>query len=116
MKPSIFQKPNLTHQTLEHFINLVNRCQMKYWASDLLAKNLKPHEIREAVRRAMAACKGGGEEVKHHFQLMYTTSNHGVSFNDCKLSELGYNLTILNANPNNKFVAGFQLKLIDALV
>ena len=111
MKPSIFRTQRFRHHALDHFMDMVHSSQMNYWASDLLAKGLKPEEIRCAVRRAMMACTSSGEDYHCHFQLMYTSSTNGVSFDDCKMTRLGYRLTILNANPSNVYVAKVQVKL-----
>ena len=111
MKPSIFRRQQFRHQTLDQFVVAIHQRQMKYWASDLLSKGLKPIEIRQAVRRAMSVCKKNGRDIRKHFQLMYTASNQGVSFDDCRMSRLGFRLTVMNANSNNPFVAKFQLKL-----
>ena len=111
MKPSVFRTHTYRNQSLEYFLDMVNRSQMRYWASDLLAKGLKPDEIRKAVRRAMVACTNNDLDFHRHFHLMYTSSTQGVSFDDCKMTKLGYRLTILNANPQNKYVARFQIKL-----
>ena len=111
MKPSKFRTQPLRHQSLEHFLDMVHASQMNYWASDLLAKGLQPEEIRCAVRRAMIACTSSGEDYHRHFHLMYTSSSQGISFDDCKMTRLGYRLTILNANPSNNYVARVQVKL-----
>jgi hypothetical protein len=111
MKPSVFRSQIYRNQSLEHFLDMVHASQMTYWASDLLSKGLKPDEIRQAVRRGMMACERGGLDFHRHFKLMYTSSSKGVSFDDCKMSRLGYRLTILNANPRNKYVARVQIKL-----
>ena len=116
MKPSIFRFTAPRQRSLEHFLDLVHSSQMTYWASDLLSKGLKPDDIRRAVQRAMTACKLSGKEVRRHFQPMYTATNQGVAFDDCKLSKLGYALTLLNANVRNKYVAQYQLKMVERIL
>ena len=110
MKPSVFRTQTYRNQSLELFLDMVHTSQMTYWASDQLSKGLKPDDIRQAVRRGMMACKNGGLDFHRHFKMMYTSSNQGVSFDDCKRTKLGYRLTILNANPRNKYVARVQIK------
>jgi len=111
MKPAVFRTRAFRSKSMDQFLEMVHSCQMRYWASDLLAKGLTPDEIRNAVRRGMMACTSSGTDYHHHFQLMYTSSSEGVSFDDCKMSRLGYQLTILNASPSNKYVASIQIKL-----
>lgn len=111
MKPAVFRTRAFRNKSMDEFIDMVNSCQMSYWASDLLDQGLNPDEIRRAVGRAMLACTSAGLDFHGHFKLMYTSADQGVSFDDCKMTRLGYQLTILNASPSNKYVASYQIKL-----
>lgn len=98
-------------EALQYIEDLVYGAQMPYLASDLLDRGLAPGEVVEAVRRAMMACERGGLPVRRHFQMVYT-SRGGSLMRDCKLSGLGYALTLLNASPRHPRVAEWQLRVL----
>ncbi len=96
---------------LQYIEELVYGAQMPYLAGDLLDRGLGPGEVVEAVRRAMMACERAALPVRRHFQLVYT-SRGGSLVRDCKLSRLGYALTLLNASPRHPEVAEWQLRVL----
>ncbi len=96
---------------LEAFEDQYYQAQMPYLASDLLELGLRPSEIIEAVRRAIAACEYGGLRPKHHFLPVYS-ARKGMMIRDCKLTQLGYALTMLNASPHHPQIAQWQLRVL----
>lgn len=96
---------------LDTFYDFYFSSKMKYFASDLLKEGLSPSEITKAVRRAITACKAADVEIRQHFAPVYAQAN-GVLVEDCKLSQLGYMMVLLNANVKLPIVAQWQLELI----
>jgi len=112
MKYSTLRRP-FRNKAIGRFIDQVQRNQQCYWASDLVLNGLTSDEICQAIQRAMNSCKSSGVDVDVHFQLKHLGSEECSSFNDCKLSKYGYLLTVINANPNNEYVAQFQKRVMD---
>jgi len=96
---------------LEDFLALLFGQQLTYFASDLLSHGLSPSAVTEAVRKAMLAARAANLNLREHFQLMYTASQDKL-IRDCKLSNLGYALVLLNADVKNTTVANWQVKLV----
>ncbi len=96
---------------LENFLDQVYQSNMSMLASSLLGKGLSVDEINEAVERAYNVCEAAGITTRQHFCFLYTQSNLGL-MRDCKLTQMAYQLVLLNANTNNKAVASFQLKVL----
>jgi hypothetical protein len=111
MHLALYQKYDL-EESLENFLNLHYGGQMKYFASDLLDNGLSPQAITNAVRRAMLAARSAGLNVREHFFLVYTERN-GEVMRDCKLSQMGYALVMLNADVRNDNVAKWQVKILE---
>jgi len=106
----IYQKEYGESQSMDDFRDLYLGIQLKYFASDLLREGFTPQDIREAVQKAMTACKTASLEVRKHFSLVYTQVSGG-SIYDCKLSKFGYALVLLNARPDIPIVARWQAKM-----
>ena len=111
MNVVIFQANNEAQNALTDFRDLYFNSQMKYFASDLLREGLSPIAIRDAVQKAIRICNTSNLEVREHFQLIYTEMK-GTIIRDCKLSELGYGLVMLNAEETIPLVAQWQLKVL----
>jgi hypothetical protein len=102
---------NEVEDSLTNFRNLYFNGQMKYFASDLLQEGLSPTAIRDAVQKAIRICNISDLEVRAHFQPVYTEMK-GTIIKDCKLSQLGYGLVMLNAEETLPIVAQWQLKVV----
>ncbi len=107
----IFQHQNNLEDSLSNFRDLYFSSQMKYLASDLLNEGFSPNTIKDAVQKAITICKTSNLEIREHFQLVYTELE-GMIIKDCKLSQLGYGLVMLNAEETIPVVAQWQLKVI----
>jgi hypothetical protein len=95
-----------------HFRELMMDRELCYLASDLYAFGLDDaHDLNDAIIRAISVCKAVGIPVRANFKMVFT-SRDGAVYCDWKLSSLGRKLLILNANPNNPFVAKMQIKLL----
>lgn len=101
-------------KALDEFLRSYYGCQLHHLASDLLDKGLSPVDIITAIKRAMTICQTGGLEVQAHFMPIYS-SRDGAVIRDCKLSELGLKLVLLNARPSARAVAQFQLRVVKLL-
>lgn len=112
MKFSTLRRP-FRDKAIGLFIDQVHRNRQCYWASDLVSNGLTSDEICRAIQRALDSCKRSGMDVDLHFQLKHFGSEECSSFNDCKLSRFGYLLTVINANPNNEYVAQFQKQVLE---
>jgi hypothetical protein len=111
MEIIIYHQEYNSSETLENFIDLLNSCSMKYFASDLLEEGLTSRDISQAIERAMSAARAAGVETRKHFAPMYTQTQSGL-IKDCKLSRLGYALTLLNADVKTPLVARWQVQLV----
>lgn len=110
MHLAIYQKKYRTYDTLDHFQELYYSFGMPHLASDLLNIELTPKQILNAVKKGMRAIEASGESKQKHFLPVYSERN-GQIFRDCKLSDLGKALVLMNATPSNQYVAKLQLKL-----
>ena len=95
---------------LNDFLQAVYASQMKHMASELLQYKYSDKDIEKALSTAMQICRTLGLRLEEHFLPIYSCSEAGT-IKDCKLSNLAYHLTRLNANPNNPETARYQLKL-----
>ncbi|AUC84645.1 hypothetical protein CW731_04735 [Polaribacter sp. ALD11] len=84
---------------------------MKYLASDLLKKGLSPKQISDAVATAVKIASSSDIDTKMHFRPVYSAINQEI-IRDCKLSQLGYGLVLMNANPNVSTVGNFQVNIL----
>ncbi len=114
MEVIVYQKQYKNNSTIDDFINSIYHRGMKHLASDLLAKGVHPEDIKIAVKKAIVASENSGLDVKKHFQPVISVKN-GTSFIDCRLSELGYSLVLLNIEPKSKYIAAFQVKVANKL-
>jgi hypothetical protein len=85
---------------------------MKNWASDLLEKGLSPKQINDAVITAIKIANSSGLETRKHFKPMFSGTKQEI-IQDCKLSQLGYGLVLLNADSNLSVVGTFQVGLLE---
>ena len=84
---------------------------MKYLASDLLDKGLSPKQINEAVVMAIKIANSSGIKVYKHFMPVFSGIDHYI-IQDCKLSQLGYGLVLINADVNLEVVGAFQIAIL----
>jgi len=85
--------------------------EMKHLASDLLEDGFTPPQITKAVQKAMAAARTANLAIEQHFFPVYTDLE-GNLVKDCKLSNIGYGLVLMNGNVNLPIVAEWQLKIL----
>jgi hypothetical protein len=113
---TILQK-RIHHQnpSIEDFLNLYYSLNMRYLASDLLEKGLSPKQINEAVIAAIKIANSSGLETRKHFKPMFSGTKKDI-IKDCKLSNLGYGLVLLNADSNLFVVGVFQVVLLEELL
>jgi len=102
--------PNVS-DTLQNFMDLYYSLQMKYLASELLNKGLSPEQISEAVLMAVRIAKSSKIDARKHFLPVYSAIDKEI-IKDCKLSQLGYGLVLMNANPNLSVVGTFQIRIL----
>ena len=111
----IFQKQYPNNDAVQGFINSVYQKSMTYLASDLLEKNVRPEDIKLAVKKAILSIEKAGINSKKHFLPVISVKN-GESFLDCRLSKLGYSLVLLNAEPKSEYIANFQVKVANQIL
>jgi hypothetical protein len=112
--PVPFSNAYRVNTAIDDFLKTFYLQQLNYMASDLLDNDYQPKDILEALDRAMTICKNAGLQVECHFMPLYSDRN-GVTIRDCKLSLLGYQLLLLNANPNHPATARFQINILERL-
>ncbi len=98
---------------IKNFMNLYYSSQMKFLASELLNNGLSPNQISEAVQMAVTIANASKIDTNKHFMPVYSALNRDV-IKDCKLSQLGYGLVLMNANPNLSVVGDFQVRVLKA--
>lgn len=113
MELSLYTKEYDTHNAIRNFMDFYYNLQMEHLASDLLSKGLSPKQISDAVTLAVKMANTSGIEIQKHFKLIYSAIHQEI-IQDCKLSPLGYGLVLMNANPNLKVVADFQVRVLNA--
>ena len=111
----IYKEENNILDSIDNFINLYYNLHMNYLASDLLVKGFSPQQITDAVLRAMKIGKSSGIEIRKHFIPFFTQVNKEI-IRDCKLSQLGYGLVLLNADAELLAVGEWQIKLLEAYI
>jgi|SRR5690554_1891122 hypothetical protein len=97
--------------SVQNFMNFYYAKNMTHLASDLLNRGLSPKQITEAISAAITSTHASGTEVHKHFMLVYSGSDQGI-IQDCKLSDLGYGLVLMNADPNLSAVSKFQTDVL----
>lgn len=97
---------------INDFQDIYNYIHLNYLASDLLKKGLTPHQITDAVLKAIKIGKSSGIEIQKHFRPVFTDMNRKI-INDCKLSKLAYGLVLLNANPELASVGNWQIQILE---
>ena len=99
------------NQAFEDYEKNFYGSRMQYLASDLLSKGVSSKEITDALSRAMNCLRLNEIMLMKHFIPIYTSIN-GEVFKDCKLSNFGYAMLIINTDPSNFVIAQLQLKII----
>lgn len=94
-----------------NFIDFYYSLQMKHLASDLLDKDFSPKQISEAVTRAIKIANALGVEVHKHFRPVFSGIRQDI-IQDCKLSDMGFGLVLMNADTSLSVVGEFQLKVL----
>ena len=113
MELTIYTKRYKRIDPVQNFIELYYSLQMKYLASDLLRKGLSPEQISDAVIAAVKIAKSSGMDTRKHFLPVYSAVKHEI-IKDCKLSQLGYGLVLMNAKSNLSFVGDFQVSILES--
>jgi hypothetical protein len=111
MELLLYTKQYNVSDAFQNFITFYYSINMKYLASDLLVKGLSPKQITDAVAIAIKVAKSSGIETQKHFMPIYSGIEHEI-IQDCKLSDLGYGLVIMNANPDLSVVGEFQVSVL----
>jgi len=111
MELLIYERGYKVNNTIHNFMNFYYAINMKYLASDLLEKGLAPNQIAKAVATAIIMAKASGIQVQKHFLPVYSGINEEI-IQDCKLSQLGYGLVLMNADPNLTVVGEFQVNVL----
>lgn len=111
MELTIYNKRPAEADAIHNFMDFYYSSQMRYLASDLLTKGLSPEQITEAVILAVRIAKSTNLDTRKHFMPVYSALPQGI-VKDCKLSQLGFGLVLINANPNLSVVGDFQIKIL----
>jgi hypothetical protein len=112
MKLQIYSKEYDRADSINNFISFYYNLRMNFLASDLLGKGLSPEQITDAIIKAIKVGESSGIEVQKHFMPVFTQRN-GEIISDCKLSQLGYGLLLLNADSELPAVGEWQVKILE---
>lgn len=96
---------------VQNFMDFYYSINMKHLASDLLNKGLSPLQITEAIAKAIKIANSSGVETYKHFMPVFS-GIHQQIIQDCKLSDLGYGLVLINADSNMPVVGEFQVGVL----
>ncbi len=111
MEITIFTKEYKSSNSIAHFMDFYNSLRMKYLASDLLEEGLSPKQINDAVVKAISVGKSSGMDIGQHFRPVFSGIDQEI-ISDCKLSQLGYGLVLMNADTELPTVGGFQVSVL----
>lgn len=100
---------------IDNFMNFYYNLQMNYLASDLLREGLSPKQITDAVLKAIKIGRSSGMDIRKHFMPIFTDINKEI-ISDCKLSQLGYGLVLLNADTELSAVGNWQIKVLETYI
>jgi len=111
MELTIYTKNYDVTDAVQNFMDFYYAINMKYLASDLIEKGLSPKQISNAVAMAIKIANSSGIETYKHFMPVFS-GTHEVIIQDCKLSNLGYGLVLMNAEANLPVVGEFQVTIL----
>ena len=111
MELVIYSERYYVADAVQNFMDFYYAINMKYLASDLLDKGLSPKQITAAVAMAIKVANSSGIENYKHFMPVFSGINHEI-LQDCKLSDLGYLLVLINADVNLPIVGKFQVDVL----
>lgn len=102
------------HDSIERFTNLLNNLNLPFMAGDLINMGFNEMaSVNKAVRRAICTLKTAGEKVDDHIKPVFVSDEGRISC-DWRISSLGRKLILMNADPENPFIAKIQLELLAA--
>jgi hypothetical protein len=111
----IYQEEYDTANSIDNFMSFYYNLTMNFLASDLLERGFSPKQISDAVLKAIKVGKSSGLEVRKHFMPVFTDVNKEI-ISDCKLSDLGYGLVLLNADVELSVVGEWQIKVLESYI
>lgn len=111
MELLLYKRKYKVNNNIQNFMHIYNAKNMKHLASDLLDKGLSPDQIANAFTTAIKVANVSGIEVEKHFMPIYSGINNEI-IQDCKLSDLGYGLVLMNADSNLSTVGAFQIDIL----
>lgn len=111
MELLIYTRKQNQPDAIHSFVDFYYSLKMNHLASDLLDKDLSPKQISDAVALAIKVANTSNIEVYKHFMPVFSGINQSV-IEDCKLSDLGYGLVLMNADVNLSAVSEFQVDVL----
>jgi hypothetical protein len=91
--------------------DLFFRRQCTHYVSQILPQEIiEADDLEQAVTRAINACALAGLPVHRHFQSIYVCAEEIQK--DWLVSDLAFQLIVLNANTANSIIAGMQVELL----
>ncbi|EPR73777.1 hypothetical protein ADIWIN_1137 [Winogradskyella psychrotolerans RS-3] len=112
MEVILYREEYKNVDTIDRFLRFYNTTNMTYLASDLLKKGLSPPQITDAILKAIKVGKSSGLKIEKHFLPIFTQVNSKI-ISDCKLSQLGYGLLLINADVELGVVGKWQVNLLE---
>ncbi|TXD84455.1 hypothetical protein ESY86_05150 [Subsaximicrobium wynnwilliamsii] len=111
MELLIYSRTYAEADAMRNFIDFYYSLHMTHLASDLLAKGLSPKQISDAVLKATKIANALGVEVHKHFRPVFSGIRQDI-IQDCKLSDLGFGLVLMNADTSLSVVGEFQMNVL----
>lgn len=99
------------NEWIEGFQYMLYGSEMTYLASDLIKEGISVSDLESAIKGAIISTRSAGIETRKHFMPIYTDID-GTVVRDCKTTQLGLAMILLNGNPKVGMVANWQLKLV----
>lgn len=97
--------------SIADFMDFYYSLRLRYLASDLLAKGLSPKQIGDSVVKAIRVGESSGIDLRQHFMPVFSGVGTEI-IHDCKLSNLGYGLVLMNADTKLPAVGNFQIRVL----
>ncbi len=110
MEIAIFTKAQRP-DSIDNFMDFYYSLHMQFLASDLLYQGLSPKQISDAVVRAINVAKSSRMNIREHFKAVFSSIDNEI-ISDCKLSQLGYGLVLMNAETKLSAVGDFQINVL----
>jgi hypothetical protein len=93
-----YYKNQLLSSEMEYFANCISELELKFYASDILARIgiVEQADFEMAINKAAALCRLTNVPVSKHFKVIYKENNKLI-IKDWKLSQLACRIILISS-------------------